>query len=136
MIFQDFMKYSFSVHENIIFGDWENKNNHNKVKEVAVDCNVDDFVNKFTNKYDTRLGKIFEDGEDISGGQWQKLALARAIFRDSQIIVLDEPMSAMDINSELHFLNTLKNVTRDKICIYHRLNYAAIADKIIVMKEK
>ncbi|MFJ8516170.1 ABC transporter ATP-binding protein [Lysinibacillus xylanilyticus] len=136
-IFQDYMKYSFSVHENIILGDWENKNNLNKVKKVAIDCGVDDFVNKFTNKYDTRLGKIFEEGEDISGGQWQKLALARAIFRDSQVIVLDEPTSAMDINSELHFLNTLKNVTKDKICIYisHRLNYATLADKIIVMKD-
>ncbi|WP_020063160.1 ABC transporter ATP-binding protein [Bacillus sp. 123MFChir2] len=134
-IFQDFIKYSFTVKENILFGDL--KAREQKILDVAIQSGVDNFVKKFKNSYDTRLGKIFEEGEDLSGGQWQKIALARAMLKEKQFFVLDEPSSALDPFAEIELFQNLNEMvgTKTAIFISHRMFAAKYADKIIVMKK-
>lgn len=135
VIFQDFVRYSLSVKENILFGDIELTDN-NRLVEVAKISGVDKFVNRFQEKYDTYLGKTLKDGEDLSGGEWQKIAIARAMLRDSPIIILDEPTAALDPIAEMDIFESFNNITKGKTVIYisHRMASAKFADRIIVMK--
>ncbi|MGE6313517.1 ABC transporter ATP-binding protein [Bacillus cereus] len=134
-VFQDFIKYSFTVNENILFGDLKAKKTD--IKEVALQSGVDSFVKKFKDTYDTRLGKVFEDGEDLSGGQWQKIAIARALLKDRQFFVLDEPSSALDPFAEIELFQKLNEIVGDKTAIFisHRMFAAKYADRIFVMKD-
>lgn len=136
-IFQDFVKYSYSVKDNVTFGNIDCYNNVSKLKEVGIKSGIHDFVKKLPLGYETRLGKVLADGEDLSGGQWQKIALSRALFRDSQIIILDEPTAALDPKTEFEVYNYFNQLTLDKIAIYisHRMASAKMADRIVVMKE-
>ncbi|CAI8898846.1 ABC transporter ATP-binding protein [Bacillus sp. IT-79MI2] len=135
VIFQDFMKYSFSVRENIAFGDIENMDNNERLNFAAQKSGVQLFMNRFKHGFNTHLGKIFEQGEDLSGGQWQKIAIARALFRNSEVIILDEPTSSLDPKSELEIYRQFEEISKDKIAIFisHRLASTKMADKIIVM---
>lgn len=136
VVFQDFMKYAYSIRDNIAFGNVEEINNCKKIEEVATLNGIEHFVEKLPEKYETKLGKILASGEDLSGGQWQKLALARALFKDSKIIILDEPTSSLDPVTELEVYNQFKQLTKNKTTIYisHRMAAAKMADRIIVMK--
>jgi len=134
IIFQDFVQYEASVKENIKFG---NVNRNNKyIHESAVSSGAYDFIKHFDKKYNAYLGKVIsKDGKELSGGQWQKVALARAFFKDSQILILDEPTASIDAKAEYDLFKRFKNLTKGKttILISHRFSTVRMADRIIVM---
>jgi ATP-binding cassette, subfamily B, bacterial len=134
VIFQDFMKYSFSIKDNIAFG---NVNcSEDEIYYAAKKSGVNDFSQHFINGLDTNLGKFLNEGEELSGGQWQKIALARALVKKGQIMIFDEPTSALDPDAEVQLYNQFKALTKDKTAIYisHRMSAAKFADKIYVFK--
>ncbi|WP_039972045.1 ATP-binding cassette domain-containing protein [Brevibacillus agri] len=135
-IFQDFSKYPFSVKDNIVFGDIERATDTFLIKKVACATGVDEFVGKFENGYETILGNFLEKGEDLSGGQWQKIALSRALYRDCQILILDEPTAALDPKSEKDVYMGFEKIAKNKTTIFitHRMSTARLADRIFVMK--
>ncbi|WP_289142824.1 ABC transporter ATP-binding protein [uncultured Brevibacillus sp.] len=137
VIFQDFIRYDLSVKENIAIGNVAKIADRDKVQYAARLSGVDSFVERFPQSYETHLGKVFGEGEDLSGGQWQKIALARALFRDSQVIILDEPTAALDPIAEMDIFNKFKLLSENKIAIFtsHRMAASRMADRIIVMKE-
>lgn len=137
VIFQDFIRYELPVRENIGIGNIDRLDDLEKIVEVSKICGADTFIKRLPNEYETYLGRIFGDGEDLSGGQWQKVALSRALFRDSQVVVLDEPTAALDPIAEMEIFNRFKLLTDNKIAIFisHRMAATRMADKIIVMKE-
>lgn len=137
VIFQDFMKYAFTVKENVVFGDINRFDDSNHLQSVAEKSDISSFVDKFPDKFDTFLGKLFKEGKDLSGGQWQKVAIARTLFSESEIIILDEPTAALDPQSELDIYEKFNELTHGKTTIYisHRMVSATLADKIVVMKD-
>lgn len=135
VLFQDFVKYELSLRENIGFGDITHLYSNDKMIK-NLDKLQADFL-KQNNHYelDTQLGNWFEDGRQLSQGQWQKIALARAYFRNADIYILDEPNAALDTVSEREIFDKFFEISESKIGIFisHRLNAAKMADKIIVM---
>lgn len=136
VLFQDFIQYPFSVKENIGLGKVEDINNTDKIMAIGMLTEVDKIVEKFGGDYDTKLGKLLYDGEDLSGGQWQRIALARALFRDGEIVIFDEPTASMDPYAEIKLFQDFSLLTKDKTTIFvtHRMASAKIADRILVMK--
>jgi ABC-type multidrug transport system fused ATPase/permease subunit len=136
VIFQDFVKFAYSIRENISFSDISEINNDIKIKKTAALTGVDQIVKKFKDGYETNLGKILPNSVDISGGEWQKIALSRALFKDSDIIILDEPTAALDPETELYIFNKFLELVKDKTAIFisHRMASARMADRIIVMR--
>jgi len=137
MIFQDFGKYAFSVKENIAFGDLSRKIDDERIEMAAKSSGADDFVSRMDDGYDTPLMRVFEEnGAELSGGQWQKLAVARAFYSSSDIMILDEPTSALDAIAEQEIFNRFDELGKDKTTIFvsHRLSSATRADKILVLE--
>lgn len=135
VIFQDYAKYHFSAKENIRLGNIEVDAQDTSIFSAAMDSGAHDVITKLPQGYDTVLGKLFDTGEELSIGQWQKIALARAFLRDSQIIVLDEPTSAMDPKAEYEVFCKFRELVREQaaILITHRLSTVKMADRIYVM---
>lgn len=135
VIFQDYAKYHFSAEENIRLGNVDIDTKDNGVLAAAKRSGAHDVITKLPNGYDTILGKLFDTGEELSIGQWQKVALARAFLRDSQVIVLDEPTSAMDPKAEYEIFKTFRELIKDQaaVLITHRLSTVKMADRIYVM---
>ncbi len=134
-IFQDFMKYETLLEENIKYGRL-NIRGHAKVHEAAVKAGAWGFIKHLGKKYKTHVGrKMKKEGVDLSVGQWQKVALARAFFRDAQILILDEPTAAVDAKAEYELFTRFRKLTKNKITllISHRFSTVRMADKIIVM---
>ncbi|MCQ2353696.1 MAG: ABC transporter ATP-binding protein/permease [Clostridia bacterium] len=137
IIFQDFGKYAVTVSENIRFGDIHHENDPGKVSECAKQGNVSDYIDRLPNGYDTPLMRIFEPtGTELSGGQWQKLAIARAFYRDSDIMILDEPTASLDPMAEQEIFNQFDKLRAGKMTIFvsHRLSSAVIASKVVVLE--
>ncbi|MGN7392794.1 ABC transporter ATP-binding protein [Peribacillus frigoritolerans] len=136
VIFQDFIKYAFSVKENIIMSDLKAQEG-NRYEMALFNSGVENFVEKLPNCDETILGKIFEKGEDLSGGQWQKIAIARSIYRNSDILILDEPTSSLDPKSESFIFNQYEKLTQGKISVFisHRLIFTKNVGKIVVLKD-
>ena len=134
-LFQDFGKYSLTVKENIAFYELE-KPDEVRVRMAAKLSGADEFIEKFKDGYDQQLGREFK-GEELSVGQWQKLALARAFYEQAPILVLDEPTSAIDAEAEADIFENLGKVYREKTVIFisHRFSTVRHADKIIVLKD-
>jgi ATP-binding cassette subfamily B protein len=140
VVFQDFVKYNLTVRENIAFGNVDlarDESGDARVVEAARRAGIHDQILKLQHGYDTILGKWFEDGEELSIGQWQKIALARAFLRDSQIIVLDEPTSAMDAKAEFEVFNGFNSLSGGKmaVLISHRFSTVRMADRIFVVDQ-
>ncbi|MEX3624951.1 ABC transporter ATP-binding protein [Viridibacillus arvi] len=138
VVFQDFIKYPYSVKENIEIGDvYHTGNIDNIIEDVSVKSGVHDFISKFPKGYETKLGRILGDGEDISGGQWQKIALARSLFKDGEIFILDEPTASLDPLAELAIFEKFDLLTKNKTTFFisHRMASAKIADRILVFKD-
>jgi len=137
IIFQDFGKYAFTVRENIAFGDVKREIDDDRVRASAAQGNASEYIDAMPLGYDTPLMRIFEPtGLELSGGQWQKLAIARAFYRDSDIMILDEPTASLDPMAEQEIFNQFDSLRKDKTTIFvsHRLSSAVIASKIIVMQ--
>ncbi|QWG59494.1 ATP-binding cassette domain-containing protein (plasmid) [Bacillus mycoides] len=135
-LFQDFLKYPYTLKENIGFGNINSINDLEKIKEQASITGVNQIAENLSLGYDTHLTKLLYDGEDLSGGQWQKVALTRALIRDSQVMILDEPTAALDPISEKEVFEQFSYMAKDKIAIFisHRMSAARLADRIIVMQ--
>ena len=137
IIFQDFGKYAVTAAENIAFGNIHVEEDRAKVEECARQANAEDYISKLPEAYDTPLMRIFEkEGIELSGGQWQKLAIARAFYRDSEIMILDEPTASLDPMAEQEIFNQFDNLREGKTTIFvsHRLSSAVIATKILVLE--
>lgn len=132
ILFQDFTKYELSVRENIGFGEIDSIKDDKKINNAISKAKIN-----FISDLDSQLGLWFQDGTQLSGGQWQKIAIARTFFRDASMYILDEPSSALDPISEKEIIDMFLDMTKDKIGIFisHRLSTAMLADKIIVMND-
>ena len=135
VIFQDYAKYHFSAEENIRLGNVQINAKDSSILAAAKRSGAHDVITKLPRGYDTILGKLFDTGEELSIGQWQKVALARAFLRDSQVIVLDEPTSAMDPKAEYEIFKKFRELIKDQaaVLITHRLSTVKMADRIYVM---
>lgn len=133
-LFQQFTQYHFTVRENITLGD-PDKNDRKEMISAAKKAGADEFIQKLPKKYETMLGREFEDGEELSVGQWQKLAIARSFYEQPQILILDEPTSAIDAEAEYEIFNNLQKQYKDKtlILVSHRFSTVRNAQKIVVI---
>lgn len=137
VLFQEPARYNLSVAENIRLGNLAVKKDGKEIMEAAGAAGADQFIERLPDGLDTQLGRWFPDSTDLSGGQWQRLALARAFLRKSPVIVLDEPTSAMDSWSELEWLGTFRELAQGRtvLMITHRFTTAMQADIIHVMDQ-
>ncbi len=135
ILFQDFVKFSLTIKDNILLGDIR-AIDENKMKDAAIKSGAIDFIDKLPKKYDTRLGKRFDDSVELSQGQWQKLALARMFYESAPLLILDEPTSAIDAEAEAEIFDNINKVYKDKnlILISHRFSTVRSADRIIVLQ--
>lgn len=137
IIFQDFGRYAVTVGENISFGDLSLTPSHDSLMEAARQSNADGFIEKLPQGIDTPLTRQFErTGSELSGGQWQKLAIARAFYSRSDILVLDEPTASLDPLAEQEIFNEFDRLRSGKMSIFvsHRLSSATTAGQIIVLE--
>jgi ATP-binding cassette subfamily B protein len=137
VIFQDFSRYQFLVGENIGAGDVRHFDDQQRWEEAADKGMADSFVKDLPSGYDTQLGKWFKDGHELSGGQWQKIALSRAFMRtDADILVLDEPTAAMDAGAEAKIFEHFRKLTKNRIAILisHRFSTVRMASQIVVIE--
>ena len=135
VLFQDFNRYEDRAKQNIKFGDVDGSDNLKEVINASISGGAHEMINKFDKGYEQILGKTFEGGIELSGGQWQKVALARAFFRNAPILVLDEPTAAIDAKAESEIFDRVEKLSKDKtvIIISHRFSTVRNADKIYVL---
>jgi ATP-binding cassette, subfamily B, bacterial len=136
VIFQDFMRYELTARQNIAVGRIDASLNGN-VEEAARKSLADAIIRRLPGGYDQLLGRRFEGGVDLSGGEWQKVALARAYLREAQLLVLDEPTAALDARSEYEVFQRFAELTHDKMAllISHRFSTVRMADRIVVLED-
>jgi ATP-binding cassette, subfamily B, bacterial len=136
VVFQDFMLYNLTAGENIRMGNIEKTTRDDKIKSSAAETGVHELIENLPKGYETVIGNLFDDSRELSWGEWQKIALARALFRDAPVLILDEPSSSLDADTEYDIFNRFKEIVKDRtaILISHRLTNVALADKIIVLK--
>ena len=137
IIFQDFGKYAVNVSENIHFGNIHKEMNEEDIRRAAAEADATDYINRLPGGFDTPLMRIFEDdGIELSIGQWQKLAIARAFYSDSDVLILDEPTASLDPMAEQEIFNQFDRLRSDKTTIFvsHRLSSATVASKIAVLE--
>ena len=134
-MFQDYCNYAFTVRENVSLSDYNEFENEEKIKYALDKSGAKGFVDNFPGKINTYLTRQYEDGEELSGGQWQKIALSRTFFRDTVMYILDEPSSALDAEAEDELFRQFEDLYKNKgaILISHRLSNVKSADKIIVI---
>ena len=137
VVFQDYARYDLSLAENIWLGSAEGPLDMDKVSKAARESGVDGVVKRLDAGYETTLGKWFDDGTELSIGEWQKVALARAFIRDSQIIIMDEPTSSLDPKAEAEVFAKFKELAKGKtaIVIGHRLSTVRMADCIYLLND-
>ena len=136
VIFQNFVQYQFTVGENVGVGDVKNFDDQQEWEVAAEKGMAKPFINNMPQGFGTQLGKWFKGGQELSGGQWQKIALSRAFMRSqADILVLDEPTAAMDAEAEMSIFNHFRALTKNQmvVLISHRFSTVRMADKIIVM---
>ena len=137
VIFQDFIKYEFPVKENIGIGNVSMIDNLEQIQLAAERSLASEVVAELPEGYDQQLGRRFARGKELSGGQWQKIALARSYMKDAQVLILDEPTSALDARAEFEAFKRFIGLTEDKtsIIISHRFSTVRMADRILVLKD-
>jgi len=136
VIFQDYVRFAFIASENVAVGQIEEANNAPKIENAAGKSLADAVINKLPGGYQQMLGKRFSEGIDLSGGEWQKVALARAYMRDAQIVILDEPTASLDARAEYEVFKRFSDLTKGKtaVIISHRFSTVRMADRILVLK--
>ncbi len=136
VIFQDYLRYQMTLAQNIAVGNIKQIANRDLIERSAKQSLAESLIPKLPNGYDQQLGKRFADGVDLSGGEWQKVALARAYMRDAQLLILDEPTSALDARAEYQVFQRFAELTKEKsaILISHRFSTVRMADRILVLE--
>ncbi len=134
-IFQDFVQYNFTARENVGVGMIERVEDQMQVEQAAQKSIADEVIESLPARYDQQLGKRFSGGTELSGGQWQKIALARAYMADAEIIILDEPTAALDAQAEYETFLRFVELTKHKtsVIISHRFSTVRMADRIAVL---
>ncbi len=138
IVFQDFGRYAVSVKENIKFGNLHKEENEEDIVNAAVQSNAIEYIDKLPEEFSTPLMRIFEEeGIELSVGQWQKLAVARAFYSDADILILDEPTASLDALAEQEIFRQFDKLRKGKTTLFvsHRLSSAVDADRIVVVKE-
>ena len=137
VIFQDFMRYEMTARENIAVGRIEEIDDLKLLETAASKSMADAVIAKLPGGYDQMLGRRFETGVDLSGGEWQKVALARAYLRDAQLLILDEPTAALDARSEFEVFQRFAELTAGKMALFisHRFSTVRMADRIVVLEK-
>jgi len=135
VIFQDFMRYEMTARENIAVGRIDEINDFDLLKTAADKSMASEVIERLPRDYEQMLGRRFENGIDLSGGEWQKIALARAYLRDAQVLILDEPTAALDARSEFEVFQRFAELTTGKSALFisHRFSTVRMADRIVVM---
>lgn len=135
-VFQDFALYQVSAMENILLGDFYRQPDVEKAKQSAETAGIGEILENLPNGYRTRLGHLFRESEELSIGQWQKMALARAFYRDAPLLLMDEPSSALDAGSERQIIDSLKKLSQNKttLIVSHRLSTVQWADYIYLLE--
>ncbi|WPX24123.1 ABC transporter ATP-binding protein [Mucilaginibacter sp. 5C4] len=135
IIFQDYLRYQMTFSQNIAVGNINEINNKTLIQKAAQESLADVLAEKLPNHYDQWLGRRFNDGVELSGGEWQKVALARAYMKDAQVLILDEPTAALDARAEYEVFQRFAQLTKGKsaVLISHRFSTARLADRILVL---
>ncbi|MGA2374643.1 MAG: ABC transporter ATP-binding protein [Candidatus Sulfotelmatobacter sp.] len=136
VIFQDFMRYEMTARENIAVGRIDQLDDLSLLQQSAQKSMADEVVGRLPRGYEQMLGRRFDGGVDLSGGEWQKVALARAYLRDAQILILDEPTAALDARSEYEVFQRFAELTAGKMALFisHRFSTVRMADRIVVLE--
>jgi ATP-binding cassette subfamily B protein len=137
VIFQDFVRYEMAVRENVGFGYIEELDNEERIRLATSQSGATPMIEDLPQKYETTLGRLFEKGHELSIGQWQKIALARAFMRRAPVVVLDEPTASIDAESEAEIFSQLRQIAAGAttLLIAHRFSTVRMADRIIVIKQ-
>ena len=135
VIFQDFVRFHLTAAENIAVGRIEARGDRERIEAAAAQSGADQLIAKLPGGYDQIIGKRFRKGIDLSGGEWQKIAIARAYMRDAQLLILDEPTAALDARSEFEVFQRFKELSHGKtaVLISHRFSSVRMADRIVVL---
>jgi ATP-binding cassette subfamily B protein len=135
VIFQDFVRYNLTVAENIAVGRIEARDDMARIQDAARRSLADEVIERLPAKYEQFIGKRFRTGVDLSGGEWQKVAIARAYMRDAQLLILDEPTAALDARAEFEVFRRFKELSAGKTCVLisHRFSSVRMADRILVL---
>ena len=137
VIFQDFVRYHLTAAENIAVGRIEERGDRDRIVAAAHASLADEVIDKLPKGYEQVIGKRFKSGVDLSGGEWQKVAIARAYMRDAQLLILDEPTASLDARSEFEVFQRFKELSEGKtaVLISHRFSSVRMADRILVLAE-
>ena len=137
VIFQDFVRYEMLVRENIGVGEIGAVDDAPRIEQAAERSLASDVVSRFPSRFEQMLGRRFEGGVELSGGEWQKVALARAYLRDAEVLILDEPTAALDARAEFQVFQRFAELTKGKmaVLISHRFSTVRMADRILVLEQ-
>jgi ATP-binding cassette subfamily B protein len=137
VIFQDFVRYNFSAGDNIAVGRIEERRDHARIERAAERSQADEVIERLPGKYAQRIGKRFKNGVELSGGEWQKVAIARAYMREAEVLILDEPTAALDARAEFEVFKRFKELSQGKtaVLISHRFSSVRMADRIFVLAD-
>ncbi|QOW20565.1 ABC transporter ATP-binding protein [Lysobacter ciconiae] len=137
VIFQDFVRYHLTVGENIGVGQINAMDDEDRIRESARRAMAEEMIERLPDRYGQLIGRRFKTGVDLSGGEWQKIAIARAYMRDAQVMILDEPTAALDARAEFEVFQRFKELSAEKtaVLISHRFSSVRMADRILVLAD-
>ena len=137
VIFQDFVRYNLTAGDNIAVGKIEARDDRARIGRAAIRSQADEVIARLPGGYDQMIGKRFRNGMELSGGEWQKIAIARAYMREADVLILDEPTAALDARSEFEVFRRFKELSAGKtaVLISHRFSSVRMADRILVLAE-
>ena len=137
VIFQDFVRYNLSAGDNIAVGRIAARDDHARIVRAATSSQADQVIARLPAGYDQMIGKRFKNGVELSGGEWQKIAIARAYMREAEVLILDEPTAALDARSEFEVFQRFKELSKGKtaVLISHRFSSVRMADRILVLAD-
>ncbi len=135
VVFQDFMLYNLTAGENIRLGNIDDNRPEERIISSATTAGINDLISGLPGGYETVIGNLFDDSRELSWGEWQKIALARSLFRDAPVLILDEPSSALDADSEHEIFSRFREIVKGRtaVLISHRFTNVSLADRIIVL---
>jgi len=135
VVFQDFMLYNLSAGENIRLGNTASDGTSGSIDSAASATGVDKLIKALPKGYDTAIGNLFDDSRELSWGEWQKIAISRALYRDAPVLILDEPSSALDAGTEFEIFSRFREIVKGRtaVLISHRFTNVKLADRIIVL---